>query len=192
MVTMIGVKEQVKVAYSAAAQWPTGDHPFPVGRQFAESLGYLLTDIPDISADAFAGISNISMTAEIPVGSTILDLGCGSGLDSIIAARRTGENGRVISVDFSDEMLSRARAGATKAAIRNIDFRQGDAERIPAEDASVDVAIVNGIFNLNPSRDMIFMELARVMRPGGSVYSAELILTRPMPAEQRTDANWFA
>jgi SAM-dependent methyltransferase len=133
MVTMIGVKEQVKVAYSGAAQWPAGDHPFPVGRQFAESLGYLLTDIPDISADAFAGISNISMTAEIPV-----------------------------------------------------------AERIPAEDASVDVAIVNGIFNLNPSRDMIFMELARVMRPGGSVYSAELILTRPMPAEQRTDANWFA
>jgi ubiquinone/menaquinone biosynthesis C-methylase UbiE len=159
---------------------------------FAESLGYALTDIPDVSADAFAGVSNISMTAVIPVGSTVLDLGCGSGLDSIIAARRTGETGRVISVDFSDEMLSRARAGVTEAAISNIDFRQGDAERIPAEDASVDVAIVNGIFNLNPSRDTIFMELARVMRHGGSVYSAELILTQPLVAEQRTAANWFA
>lgn len=185
-------REQVKIAYSAAAQRPTGDHPFPVGRQFAESLGYVLTDIPDVSAGAFAGVSNISMTAVIPAGSTVLDLGCGSGLDSIIAARRTGESGRVISVDFSGDMLSRARAGATEAAIGNIDFRQGDAERIPAEDASVDVAIVNGIFNLNPSRDRIFNELARVMRRGGSVYSAELILTQPIPAEQRTAANWFA
>jgi ubiquinone/menaquinone biosynthesis C-methylase UbiE len=89
-------------------------------------------------------------------------------------------------------MLSRARAGVTEVAISNIDLRQGDAERIPAEDASVDVAIVNGIFNLNPSRDTIFMELARVMRHGGSVYSAELILTQPLVAEQRTAANWFA
>lgn len=152
----------------------------------------MLTDIPDVSADAFAGVSNISMTAVIPVGSTVLDLGCGSGLDSIIAARRAGESGRVISVDFSDDMLSRARAGATEAAIGNIDFRQGDAERIPAEDASVDVAIVNGIFNLNPSRDRIFNELAHLMRHGGSVYSAELILIQPIPAEQRTAANWFA
>lgn len=126
------------------------------------------------------------------MGSTVLDLGCGSGLDSIIAARRAGESGRVISVDFSDDMLSRARAGATEAAIGNIDFRQGDAERIPAEDASVDVAIVNGIFNLNPSRDRIFNELAHLMRHGGSVYSAELILIQPIPAEQRTAANWFA
>jgi ubiquinone/menaquinone biosynthesis C-methylase UbiE len=189
---MLGAKEQVKAAYSAAARQPTADHPFPVGRLFAESLGYVLTDVPDVCADAFAGVSNISMTAVIPVGSTVLDLGCGSGLDSIIAARRTGENGRVISVDFSDEMLSRASAGVTEAAISNIDFRQGDAERISAEDASVDLAIVNGIFNLNPSRNMIFRELARVMRRGGSVYSAELILTKPLPTEQQTTTNWFA
>ena len=152
----------------------------------------MLADVPDICVDAFAGISNISMTAVIPVGSTVLDLGCGSGLDSIIAARRTGDCGRVISVDFSDEMLYRARAGVAQAAISNIDLRQGDAERIPAEDASVDVAIVNGIFNLNPNRDVIFRELARVVRRGGSTYSAELILTKPLAAEQQTTANWFA
>ena len=103
--------EGVKKAYSSAAERPTEQHPFPVGRAFAESLDYpkeLLESLPSYSVDAFAGVSNVSIYAEIPEGSTVLDLGCGAGLDTLIAARRTGSAGRVIGIDFSGSMLDRA------------------------------------------------------------------------------------
>ncbi len=91
------IREAVKGAYSAAAENPSGAHPFPTGRRFAESIGYAaeaLEGIPDVCVNAFAGVSNISMTAPIPPGSVVLDLGCGSGVDSLIAARRAGPSGR--------------------------------------------------------------------------------------------------
>jgi arsenite methyltransferase len=112
----------------------------------------------------------------------VLDLGCGAGLDSLIAARRAGLSGKVIGVDFSTAMLDRARKAAKKACIQNASFEQTGAECLPLSPASVDVALVNGIFNLNPERESIFRELARVLRPGGVVYAAELILGSPLPA----------
>ena len=107
----------------------------------------------------------------------MLDLGCGSGLDTLIAAQRTGAAGRVYGVDFSSAMLERARRAAADVAPENVEFLQADAERIPLPDASIDVALVNGIFNLNRLRSELFRELARVVRPGGQVFGAELILT---------------
>ena len=190
------LKEGVRRAYSAAAAHPEFEHPFPVGRGFAESLGYppeQLAELPAISVDAFAGVSNVAVTAEIPLGATVLDVGCGSGLDSLIAAAKTGPLGRVIGVDFSGTMLDRTRRGAAEAGLFNIEILEADAERLLLGDASVDVALVNGIFNLNPERDAIFRELARVVRPGGVVFAAELILRGPQEASQPTDeANWFA
>ena len=132
------------------------------------------------------------MLADLREGATFLDLGCGAGLDSIIAARRVGPNGRVIGIDFSDAMLGHARGAAAQAGIDNVIFCRADAEHLPLADASVDGALVNGIFNLNPARERIFHELARVVRKGGTVDSAELILSRPLPPEQKSDANWFA
>lgn len=190
------LRDGVYKAYSAVAETPQAEHPFAVGREFAERLGYpteLLNQLPSESTEAFTGVSNVSLFADIPVGSTVLDVGCGAGLDSLIAAQRTGETGRVIGVDFSEAMLARARTAATKMKTTNVEFRQSSAESLPLEDASIDVAMVNGIFNLNPAREKIFQELARVMKAGGVVYSAEMILREPLPPEELADNNnWFA
>jgi ubiquinone/menaquinone biosynthesis C-methylase UbiE len=167
-----------------------------VGREFAESLGYppeQLARLPAVSVEAFAGVSNVSVTADIPHGATVLDLGCGAGLDSLLAGAKTGPSGTVIGVDFSTSMIDRARLAALEVGVSNIEFREADAERLPIEDASIDVAIVNGIFNLNPMRDAIFRELARVVRPDGVLYAAELILRGPVETPETADeANWFA
>jgi SAM-dependent methyltransferase len=186
----------VRQAYSAAADRPRDRHAFPVGRQFAESVGYpkdLLDGLPEQCVEAFAGVSNLGITAEIPEGSVVLDLGCGAGLDALIAAKRSGQNGSVIGIDFSEPMIARARSAAADARQQNIEFRAADAADLPVPDRSIDVALVNGIFNLNPRREGIFRELARVVRPGGHVYAAELVLKDPGTARiEQTPANWFA
>lgn len=190
------LRAKVGEAYSAAATRPEEVHAFPVGRKLAEDLGYpsdLLDSVPQLSVDAFAGVSNVSLFADLPRGATVLDLGCGAGLDSIIAARRVGPSGCVIGIDFSQPMLARARTAKEEANLPHIDFRQGDAESLPLPDESVDVALVNGIFNLNPRRSEILSELVRVLRPHGRAYVAELILSKPLPeAESTSESNWFA
>lgn len=189
------LRSAVQKAYSAAAEQPLDKHAFPVGRVLAERLGYpteLLETLPPVSAEAFAGVSNVAVFAAIAAGATVLDVGCGAGLDSLIAARRAGADGQVIGIDFSGAMLRRARQAAAVFGV-NVTFCRGDAEQLPLEDAAVDVALVNGIFNLNPARGQIFRELARVVRPGGRVYAAELILREAVSKPgQFTEAEWFA
>jgi len=190
------LRDGVRRAYSAAAERPQDKHPFPVGRSFAESLGYpqdLLAALPSASVDAFSGVSNVAVFSRIPEGAVVLDLGCGAGLDSLIAAQRVGPQGRVIGVDFSDAMLARARQAAVELGVRNVEFYQADAEKLPIEDGVIDVALANGIFNLNPEREVIFGELARAVRQGGAVYAAELILQEPLPSDVKdNETNWFA
>lgn len=191
-----GLRNSVREAYSAAAKDPTAKHPFPVGRAFAESVGYpseQLASLPSTAVEGFAGVSNVALFAEISAGSIVLDLGCGAGLDTLLAARRTGATGKAYGVDFSLAMLERARRAAEEGGAKNVEFLIADAERIPLPDAAIDVALVNGIFNLNPMRAEMLRELARVVRPGGDVFGAELILIEPLPETDRTCAtNWFA
>lgn len=190
------LREGVRKTYSAAAERPQDEHPFPIGRGFALSLGYpkdLLASLPAVSVEAFSGVSNVSVFAEIPQGATVLDLGCGAGLDSLIAGQRAGPTGKVVGIDFSDAMLTRARQAIKESGSGNIELHRADAEQLPIQNATIDVAIINGIFNLNPCRDVIFRELARVVRPGGLVYAAELVLKEPLPLEEQvSEANWFA
>jgi SAM-dependent methyltransferase len=189
------LRDGVHRVYSGVADSPQDEHPIPVGREFAARLGYAESwlDRFPLAAESFAGVSHVHGFAEIPDGATVLDLGCGAGLDSLIAAHRVGPTGKVFGVDFSESMLNRARHAVTEYAIRNTEFKRGDAEGIPLPDASVDVALVNGLFNLNPAREQIFRELARVVRPGGVVYSAEIILPEPLPPEEAANiTNWFA
>jgi arsenite methyltransferase len=192
----VQLRDRVRGAYSVAAEHPDQKHAFPVGRQFAESIGYpadLLASLPPVACDAFAGVSNVSLFAELPIGATVLDLGCGSGTDTLIAARRVGASGNVIGVDFSGNMLSRARKAVSESGMVNVEVRESDAERLPIADGEIDVAIVNGIFNLNPARQAIFRELARVVRRAGTAYVAELILSQPLPPEARaSETDWFA
>jgi arsenite methyltransferase len=190
------IREAVREAYCAASVNPRGRHAFPVGREFAESLGYpkdFLQSLPTASVEAFSGVSNVAVFAEIPKASRVLDLGCGAGLDSLIAAYRTGPRGCVVGVDFSAAMLERARDAARATGLKNVVFCRAAAEELPVRSGCLDVAIVNGIFNLNPLRSAIFAELARVLRHGGVVYAAELILREPLaPDIQSSEADWFA
>ena len=188
--------DKVREAYSKAADSPLDSHPFPIGYDFALSLGYpedLLQSLPESSVERFTGVSNVSVFAEIPAGSTVLDLGCGGGTDSLIAAAKTGPDGRVYGVDFSPSMLSYARSGAAKDGAANIEFQESEGQRLPFDGGMFDVALLNGIFNLNPNRAGLFQELARVIRPGGVLYGAEIILREPMDEEERAGlANWFS
>ncbi len=190
------LREEVRRVYSEAAKRPADEKTFPLGREFAESIGYpadLLARLPSISVEAFTGVSNVSIFADISIGAKVLDLGCGAGLDTLIAAGKAGPDGRVIGVDFSETMLARARQGLAEAGIANVEFKKADAEEVPILDGAIDVALVNGIFNLNPAREAIFSELARVLRPDGTVFAAELILREPLPAEIRDNpGSWFS
>ncbi len=190
------LRETVCQVYSAAAQKPAEEQTFPLGRDFAESLGYppdVLASLPAVSVDAFTGVSNVSIFADIPTGATVLDLGCGAGLDSLISCGRVGPSGRVIGVDFSDAMLVRAREAAGEYGVDNVEFRHADAEDLPIAEGAIDVALVNGIFNLNPDRESIFRELVRVLRQDGVVYAAELILKEPLPPEiLKNPGSWFS
>ena len=148
------LRNSVREAYSAAAREPPHHHAFPVGREFAESIGYprdVLEKMPAASVEAFSGVSSLSVFAEIARGNTVLDLGCGAGLDSLIAATRTGPDGIVVGVDFSAAMLERAIGAVHEAGLANATFCRADAEALPIKRASIDVALVNGIFNLNPA-----------------------------------------
>lgn len=187
------LREKVRLAYSHVAEQPLADHPFRVGREVAVKAGYpeeMLATIPAASVNAFAGVSCVPCFAEIPPGSRVLDLGCGAGLDSALVATRAGS---VLAIDFSRTMLAIARTSAETMRLTNVEFREGDAESIPVATGSIDTALVNGIFNLNPARAAIFGELARVTRRGGMVFAAELVLKGPLPPDvQPSESDWFA
>lgn len=189
------LQDGVREAYSRAAREPDGTHPFPTGLAFAASLGYpenLLRKLPIDAVGCFAGVGAVAHYAPIASGSIVLDLGCGSGLDSLVAAQRSGNQGLTVGVDFSEEMLQRARQSATSHG-GNAHFLQASAEALPLADAAFDVAIVNGIFNLNPHREAIFRELARVLQPGGAVAGAELVLHEEVETTgYPSPENWFS
>jgi arsenite methyltransferase len=187
------LRDRVRVAYSKVAEQPFAQHPFRVGHEVAVRAGYseeVLATIPAASVNAFAGVSCVPCFAEIPPGARVLDLGCGAGLDSLLVAARAGS---VLAIDFSITMLAVARTSAETIGLANVEFREGDAESIPAATGSIDIALVNGIFNLNLARAAIFEELARVTRRGGLLFAAELVLKRPLPPEVTpSESDWFA
>lgn len=190
------LRRGVRESYSLAASNPKSSHPFPVGDDFAESLGYtreLLDTIPHRSRESFVGVANVSVFAELPIGAAVLDIGCGAGLDALIAARRIGNSGMVVGLDFSSTMLARAQESATETKLTNLSFLCAEAERLPLADHSFDIVMVNGIFNLNPDRAAVFQEIGRVTKPGGLVYAAELVLTGKLKQKRlRRLDDWFS
>ncbi len=190
------LKKRVLAAYSAAAASPGAEHPFPLGRRFLESIGYpgdLVGRLPAVAVEAFTGVAPLPLLLRIPEGARVLDLGCGAGVDALIASRLVGAGGSVVGIDLSPTMLERARRAAATAQATNIRFLRADAERLPLKTASIDLALVNGLFNLVPDRAALFGELARVVRPGGVVHVAELILERPLDDKfPENEDNWFS
>jgi arsenite methyltransferase len=141
---------------------------------------------------SFAGVGNPFRSGALPAGAVVLDIGSGAGFDAQQAARQVGPAGRVIGIDMTPAMLSKARAGCEAAGLSNVEFREGRAERLPLPDGSVDVVISNGVINLCPDKDAVYREVFRVLRPGGRLVAAEIALTAPLPPEEgHTLDDWF-
>jgi arsenite methyltransferase len=143
-----------------------------------------LAQVPQSAIEGALGVGNHLRHAEIAVGDTLVDLGCGAGIDTILAARRTGPSGRVIALDFLPDMLERTRAAAAEIGLTNVEPLQGDIEAIPLPDASVDHIISNGVVNLAPRKARVLAECARVLRPGGKITLADLtVAEEDLPPE---------
>ena len=148
--------------------------------------------VPDAAADRALGVGNPFRHARIRPGDTVLDLGCGGGIDSILAACRTGPTGRVLALDFLPEMLERTAAAAREAGLENVESVEGEMEAIPLPDASVDYVVSNGVVNLSPRKARALAECARVLRPGGELCVADVTVEdEELPPEVLTHpAAW--
>jgi SAM-dependent methyltransferase len=150
------LRKAIHDEYALVAEQPEHGFHFQVGRPLAHLLGYRgewLTGIPEPTIGSFAGTGNPFSVEELREGEHVVDVGCGGGIDSLIAARMVGPSGRVIGVDMTPAMLAKARASATAAGMANVDFREGFGEGLPIEDAWADVVISNGVLNLMPDKD---------------------------------------
>lgn len=151
-----------------------------------------LEGVPALALDNALGVGNHLRYARIEPGDTVLDLGCGSGIDSVLAARRTGPTGRVIALDFLAEMLERTSAVAREAGLDNVESLEGEMEAIPLPDSTVDCIISNGVLNLSPRKARALAECARVLRPGGELCVADVTVEEEeLPPEVLTHpAAW--
>ena len=185
------LKSEIKKTYASVSDEPEKDFIFPTGRAWAEDLGYPdeLTNVPDASAESFAGVANPWSMGRLTPGERVLDLGSGAGTDSLIAAQMVGEQGRVTGIDMTQEMLAKARAAAAEMGATNVEFVEGEAERLPFPDASFDVVISNGVIDLVPDKDAVFMELFRVLAPGGRIQVADVTIQNPVSAEGRRNID---
>ncbi len=189
------IKQAVKEKYSEVASNPQAKFNFPVGRKFAESVGYsseLLDKLPASMWESFTGAGNPQPYIDIKRGEKILDLGCGAGLDLYLYAQATGSEGQVYGLDISEDMIAKTRRNMETLNVQNVEFLWAPADSIPLPDGSVDLVAVNGIYNLSPDKTAVMREVARVLRPGGRTIFAEIVLKAPLPEEIRKNINdWF-
>lgn len=189
------LRSAVHDRYSAVASEPGGDYSFRVGRDFAEALGYpsdLLDTVPATALDAFTGVAAPIFRAELQQGETVVDLGCGAGLDLILCARAVGPTGRAIGIDMAEPMVERATTSLAALGLDWAEARVSHAEALPIPDATIDCVLANGILNLSPDKSAVLSEVVRILRPSGRFVLAETTLRQELPPNSVNGLeDWF-
>lgn len=189
------LREAVAERYGQVAAAPLASFPFPVGRSFAEAVGYpprVLDALPPEAVASFTGVTYLPAWTDLSPGERVVDLGCGAGVDAIIAAREVGPAGYVHGIDLAPEMVALARGNVAHTGLTNVDVIQSAVESLSLPDAMADVVTANGVFNLAPGKAQALSEAFRILEPGGRLIVSEIVLTQELPlAERSTLDDWF-
>jgi SAM-dependent methyltransferase len=183
------LRQAIQEEYTEVASHPEKGFHFHTGRPLARMLEYQdewLEGIPESAIESFAGTGNPFSLGELRPGDRVVDVGCGAGIDSLVAAKKVGPEGRVIGVDMTPSMLEKARHAAEEARLENIvEFREGYAEALPVEDGWANVVISNGVLNLMPDKDAALEEMSRVLKPGGRLQIGDILVQKAVPEEAK-------
>jgi arsenite methyltransferase len=187
------LRREIQSIYARVADAPSGDFHFHRGPRYAaDLLGYdaqALAVLPADSTASFAGVANPHRIASISAGATVVDIGCGAGMDLLLAAQAVGSSGRAIGVDMTEAMAERARAGASDLGLEQVEVRLGDALSLPIDSSSVDVVISNGVLNLTPDKRQAFGEVWRVLRAGGEFLYGDIIVANELSESIRSNID---
>ena len=190
------LRSEVSEMYARVAAEPSGDFHFHRGPDYAANLlGYSRTElaqIPNESTDSFAGVANPFSIHDISPGETVLDVGCGAGMDLLLAARKVGPTGLAIGIDMTPAMLERASTSAKQMGLSNVNCREGDAEALPVDSETVDTVISNGVLNLTTDKTQAFSEIFRVLCQGGRLQLADIAVETELSEGIRNDIDLWS
>jgi arsenite methyltransferase len=182
------LRSEIRKTYTDVSTEPGQEFIFPTGRAWAQELGYPepeLSRVPDATVESFAGVANHWLLGRVAPGEVVLDLGSGAGTDLLVAAQMTGPTGRVVGVDMTAPMLERAAASAREMRLDHVELHESLIETLPLDDASVDIVISNGVIDLVPDKDAVFDEIDRVLRPGGRIQLADVVIHTEVSEDAR-------
>lgn len=187
------IQSAIKEKYKKVSNSPEGNFRYPTGRTGAETLGYdqnLINSAPKELSALFCGVGCPFTIGKIKREETVLDIGCGGGFDMFCSSELVGPKGKVFGLDLSIEMLEKAKENLALAGVSNATFQTGSSEKLPFKNNTFDVVTSNGVFNLSPEKEKTYSEIFRVLKPGGRLQFADMVLKEGLPPGELSAEAW--